>query len=43
MKPKTWAEHKAEMKQDDRKEWLQVMSISLGVIAAGAMLAYLIG
>lgn len=42
MSIKTWAEHKAAMKQADRKEWLQVIAISLGMIAAGALLAYLI-
>lgn len=41
MKPKTWEEHRAEMEQADRKEWLKVVAISLGVIAAGVMLAYL--
>jgi len=30
------------MKQADRKEWLQVVAISLGIIALGEMLAYLI-
>ena len=42
MSIKTWAEHKAEMKQAERKEWLQVIVISLGVIAACALLAFLI-
>lgn len=42
MKQKTWAEHKTEMKQTDRKEWLQVVAISLGIITAGSLLAYLV-
>jgi len=42
MSMKTWAEHKAEMKQADRKEWLQVVAISLGMIAVGALMAYLL-
>jgi hypothetical protein len=36
MKPKTWQDHRAEMQLEDRQEWLQVVAISLGIIAAGA-------
>lgn len=42
MSIKTWSEHKAEMKQADRQEWLEVMAISFGMIAIGALFAYLI-
>lgn len=42
MNPKTWSEHCTEMKQEERREWLQVVAISLVVIAAGALLAYLV-
>ena len=42
MSTKTWAEHKDEMKQADRKEWLEVIAISFGMIAVGGLLAYLI-
>lgn len=42
MKVKIWQDHRAEMQQEDRREWLQVAAISLIVIAAGAVLAYLI-
>jgi len=42
MSIKTWPEHRTEMEQADRQEWLQVIAISLGVIAAGALLAYLV-
>ena len=42
MQMKTWQEHRTEMQQENRQEWLQVVSVSLGVIAAGAVLAYLV-
>jgi len=42
MKTKTWQEHRIEMQREDRQEWLQVVAISLGVIAAGTLLAYLV-
>ena len=42
MKVKTWQEHRTEMRQEDRREWLQVVAISLGIIAAGVLLAYLV-
>lgn len=42
MKPKTWQDHCTEMQQEDRREWLQVVAISMVMIAAGALLAYLV-
>lgn len=42
MNPKTWQDHRAEMQREDRREWLQVVAISLVVIVAGALLAYLV-
>jgi len=42
MKPKTWHAHRIEMHREDRREWLEVVAISLGVIASGALLAYLV-
>ncbi|MFC4701269.1 hypothetical protein ACFO4O_13935 [Glaciecola siphonariae] len=40
--PKTWQAHLAEMQREARREWLQAVAISLAMIAAGALLAYLI-
>ncbi|WP_255528900.1 hypothetical protein [Glaciecola sp. MH2013] len=42
MQVKTWHDHRAEMRQEDRQEWLQVIAISLVVIVAGALLGYLV-
>jgi hypothetical protein len=42
MYAKTWQAHRAEMQREDRREWLQVIAISLVVIAAGVLLAYLV-
>ncbi|MFC4701271.1 hypothetical protein ACFO4O_13945 [Glaciecola siphonariae] len=42
MTPKTWQAHRTEMQREDRREWLQVIAISLLVIAAGTLLAYLV-
>ncbi len=42
MPPKTWQDHRSEMQREDLREWLQAIGISLVVIAAGALLAYLV-
>jgi hypothetical protein len=42
MNIKTWQEHRTKMHREDRREWLQVVAISLSIIAAGALLAYLV-
>ncbi|MFC4701492.1 hypothetical protein ACFO4O_15105 [Glaciecola siphonariae] len=42
IKVETWQDHRAEMQREDRREWLQVVAISIVVIAAGALLAYLV-
>jgi hypothetical protein len=39
---KSWQAHRTEMHREDRREWLQVVAIPLGVIAIGALLAYLV-
>ncbi|WP_284731285.1 hypothetical protein [Glaciecola sp. XM2] len=42
MNPKACRGHRTEMRGEDRQEWLQLVVISLVVIAAGGLLAFLV-